>query len=89
MNAEPLVVLDEQTIEEMQPPCDASDPYPSGRCDDPAEWVIDIECENCEHVFRNLLHCTRHKDVFAANKRTQCSKCKKTDCLRVTKAERL
>lgn len=51
--------LDEQTKQELQPPCDmilfyTLDPAP---CDNPAEWVVTLRHNACGHLRRHRLYC--------------------------------
>lgn len=57
--SEPLTitVLDEQTKDELQPPCDSTK-----ACEIPARWVVRYACgAPTHHVSKTVLACDAHK----------------------------
>lgn len=85
---EPLTVtvLDPQTQDELQPPCEAQW-FDTPACDDPADWAAVVACVDCGT--RHALYCETHL-ALARNGRFHCRCCRRTDrMIAVVSAERL
>lgn len=62
--AEPLTVLDEQTIEELQPPCDykgilAGTGHIVEECERAADWHVKWQCPGCLRI-ADRIWCSEH-----------------------------
>lgn len=69
--------LDEQTIAELQPPCEW---MPAPGCDQPATWIIRAYRERCSHDVSIALGCEAHKrEIERLRPLLRCTDCKPLD----------